>query len=251
MISILVIDDDIVLRTTIRGFLELQGYNVIIAENGEDGLEIARRFLPDLIISDVNMPGKDGYQLKEELSSDEITALIPFIFLTSLSEREDFRKGMELGADDYLTKPFQTKELKSAIEVRLKLREKLISKYNREQKEKKSAPSDYGGHVMIKVKGTPKFIKFSEIKYLQADEKYSWVILSNGEKMSVSRSLKEWEDTLPGNKFIRIHRSTIINIDYIEKLEKWFNRSYVVKLKGEKDNHVISRRYYSILKEKF
>ncbi len=109
MISVLVIDDDIVLRTTIRGFLELQGYNVIIVENGEDGLEIARRFLPDLIISDVNMPGKDGYQLKEELSSDEITALIPFIYLTSLSEREDSRKGMALGLMIILQNRFRQK----------------------------------------------------------------------------------------------------------------------------------------------
>ncbi len=133
----------------------------------------------------------------------------------------------------------------------MKLREKLICEYNREQKEKRTEPADYSGHIRIKVKGIPKFIRFSEIKDLQADEKYSWVILSNSEKMSVSRSLKEWGNTLPESKFIRIHRSTIINIDFIEKVEKWSNRRYVIKLKGEKDNHVISRRYYSILKEKF
>lgn len=118
--KILVIEDDRIMRENIAELLELSAYEVETAENGKLGVKKVEEFLPDLIICDVMMPELDGYGVLYILSKNAKTAAIPFIFLTAKSERVDFRKGMTLGADDYLTKPFEEMELLNAVESRLK-----------------------------------------------------------------------------------------------------------------------------------
>ena len=118
--TILLIEDNQEVRENTAEILELSDYHVITAENGKVGVELARRELPDLIICDVMMPELDGFGVLHVLSKNITTASIPFIFLTAKAEREDLRKGMNLGADDYLTKPFDDVQLLDAIEIRLK-----------------------------------------------------------------------------------------------------------------------------------
>jgi CRP-like cAMP-binding protein/CheY-like chemotaxis protein len=120
MKKILVIEDDRIMRENMAELLELTGYEVEVAENGKEGVETARKVLPDLIICDVKMPRLDGYGVLHILSNEPETASIPFIFVTARTERSDRRRGMELGADDYLTKPFEDTELIQAVEARLK-----------------------------------------------------------------------------------------------------------------------------------
>lgn len=117
---ILVIEDNIEVRENIAEILELSDYSVVTADNGKTGVEAALREPFDLIICDIMMPQLDGYGVLHLLSKHKESRDIPFIFLTAKSERADFRKGMEMGADDYLTKPFDGIELLRAIEVRLK-----------------------------------------------------------------------------------------------------------------------------------
>jgi CRP/FNR family cyclic AMP-dependent transcriptional regulator len=117
---ILVIEDNEEVRDNITEILELSDYIVLTAGNGKTGVEIALKELPDLILCDIMMPQLDGYGVLHLLSKHKETRNIPFIFLTAKSEKADFRKGMELGAADYLTKPFDGIELLKAIEVRLK-----------------------------------------------------------------------------------------------------------------------------------
>ncbi len=119
MIKILVIEDEKPLREEILEWLQFEGYETYGAAYGLEGIQRAREHLPDLIISDVMMPGMDGYQVLIELRTFSATVLTPFIFLTALSDREDIRYGMDLGADDYLTKPFTRAELLEAIRARL------------------------------------------------------------------------------------------------------------------------------------
>jgi signal transduction histidine kinase len=119
MKKILVIEDDISVRDSIEQILEAENYDVILAENGRIGIEKAVKNLPDLIICDVMMPEIDGYGVITELHKNNSTNSIPFIFLTAKSEKNDIRTGMNLGADDYLNKPFTIAELLSAIETRL------------------------------------------------------------------------------------------------------------------------------------
>jgi DNA-binding NarL/FixJ family response regulator len=119
MKKILVIEDEPEMRRNITTLLRFQDYEPIAAENGRVGIEIARREQPDLILCDVMMPELDGYGVLRSLQADAKLALIPFIFLTAKGEKDDLRSGMNLGADDYLTKPVANDDLVLAIEARL------------------------------------------------------------------------------------------------------------------------------------
>ncbi|MCL5129148.1 MULTISPECIES: response regulator [unclassified Algibacter] len=119
MKKILLIEDNEDVREMTAEILEIENYEVATAENGKVGVEKARQFMPDLILCDIMMPILDGYGVFEQLSQDHKLAYIPFIFLTAKSEKSDLRKGMTMGADDYLTKPFDADELLLAIEARL------------------------------------------------------------------------------------------------------------------------------------
>ncbi|WP_046756225.1 response regulator [Kordia jejudonensis] len=119
MKKVLLIEDDAVLRENTAELLELAAYDVTTAPNGKVGVEIAQQLLPDAIVCDIMMPELDGYGVLEFLSKQDHTKYIPFIFLSAKTERQDVRKGMDLGADDYITKPFSEDELISAIESRI------------------------------------------------------------------------------------------------------------------------------------
>ena len=118
--SILVIDDNKDIRENTAEILDLAGYKTFMAENGKSGVEIALKEKPSIIICDIMMPELDGYGVLHLLRKNPETQNIPFIFLTAKTERSDFRKGMEMGADDYITKPFEDIELLNAVEIRLK-----------------------------------------------------------------------------------------------------------------------------------
>ncbi len=120
MKKILLIEDNLEVRENTEEILLLANYQVFTAANGKIGVELAQTQKPDLIICDIMMPELDGYGVLHILSKKEETARIPFIFLTAKTEKSDIRKGMSLGADDYLTKPFDDTDLLNAIEVRLR-----------------------------------------------------------------------------------------------------------------------------------
>jgi len=118
--SILVIDDHKDIRENTAEILDLAGYKTFLAENGKKGVEIALKEKPSIIVCDIMMPELDGYGVLHMVRKNPETQNIPFIFLTAKTERSDFRKGMEMGADDYITKPFEDIELLNAVEIRLK-----------------------------------------------------------------------------------------------------------------------------------
>ena len=118
--KIVVVEDNQDMRENIVEILTLAGYEVEEAENGREGVRLIKEVIPDLILCDVMMPELDGYGVLHMVTNHASTAHIPFIFLTAKSEKGDFRKGMNLGADDYLVKPFEELDLLEAIEVRLK-----------------------------------------------------------------------------------------------------------------------------------
>lgn len=119
MKKILFIEDDTVVRENTAELLELSDFEVITASNGKIGLALAKKEKPDIIVCDIMMPELDGYGVLQALAEDPATMQIPFIFLSARTEHKDIRRGMDLGADDYLTKPFEEEELLSAIESRL------------------------------------------------------------------------------------------------------------------------------------
>lgn len=118
--KILIIEDNVDIRENTAELLELSGYQVQTASDGIEGVRLAKSILPDVVICDIMMPNLDGFGVLQVFSNQPELARIPFIFLTAKTDRADMRKGMEMGADDYLTKPFQEVELLKAIESRLK-----------------------------------------------------------------------------------------------------------------------------------
>jgi CRP-like cAMP-binding protein/CheY-like chemotaxis protein len=131
MKKILLIEDNPEMRENTAEILTLANYSVSTAENGKEGVRLAQTEKPDLIICDIMMPELDGYGVLHMLSKNQETASVPFIFLTAKAEKTDQRKGMSMGADDYLTKPFDDMELLGAVEVRLKKSEQMKTQYSR------------------------------------------------------------------------------------------------------------------------
>ena len=132
MKKILLIEDNKDMRENTSEILELANYQVITAANGRDGVKAAMSENPDLIICDIMMPVLDGYGVLHALSKNEQAAGIPFIFLTAKAEKSEMRKGMEMGADDYLTKPFDDIELLNAVETRLKKAEAMRMEFSKD-----------------------------------------------------------------------------------------------------------------------
>lgn len=148
--TILIIDDHNEIRENTAEILSLGGYRTLTAENGKRGVEVALAEKPDLIVCDIMMPELDGYGVLHLLRKNPETENIPLIFLTAKAERTDLRKGMEMGADDYVTKPYEEIELMNAIESRLKKYEVLQKKYNSSGKGLSDLAKDLHATGMLK-----------------------------------------------------------------------------------------------------
>jgi DNA-binding NarL/FixJ family response regulator len=128
MKKILIIEDEPEMRRNIATLLRFEGYEPVLAQDGKQGVQLARSAEPDLILCDVMMPELDGHGVLQELQKDATLARIPFIFLTAKGEKDDLRCGMNLGADDYLTKPVANADLVKAIETRLRRSEQQVKR---------------------------------------------------------------------------------------------------------------------------
>jgi DNA-binding NarL/FixJ family response regulator len=148
MKKILVIEDEPEMRRNIIALLRYHEYEPIEAENGRKGVELARRENPDLVLCDVMMPELDGHGVLQALQRDVNLALIPFIFLTAKGEKDDLRSGMNLGADDYLTKPVANADLVRAIEARLRRSE--------QQAKREFKPNFSSAEPLLKLGLTPR-----------------------------------------------------------------------------------------------
>jgi CRP/FNR family transcriptional regulator, polysaccharide utilization system transcription regulator len=134
MKKIVLIEDNAEVRENTSDILGMAGYDVYTAENGKQGVDVIKTVYPDLVVCDIMMPELDGYGVLHIMNKDPKTSVIPFIFLTAKAEKTDLRKGMNLGADDYLTKPFEETELLDAIESRLKRNDLLKQEFSKDAK---------------------------------------------------------------------------------------------------------------------
>ena len=245
--KILIIEDDIILSNNLNTLLTEEGFEVLLAENGECGIIKAINDQPDLIICDIMMTGIDGFEVKKVLNKNEKTFDIPLIFLTAKAEISELRKGMDLGAEDYLFKPYKADELLSIINLRIEKKKKIISKIidnNFPEPHEKNT-------IWINIGTEFKVIKFSSIKAILASNQYSNILLKNGKTILVRKSLSEWEKLLPQKTFLRIHRATIINSDFIVKIEKFKSNLLKIFLENDDEPYISSRRNTTNLKTKF
>lgn len=163
--KILLIEDNADVRENTAEILELADYKVVTAVDGKEGVEIARKEFPDLIICDIMMPGLDGYGVLHLLNKDPQLSTVPFIFLTAKAERSDMRKGMEMGADDYITKPFDKTELLNAVESRIRKADLLKKEYDKDLQGLGNFISDVAGAGALK-----RFLEGKKINHFRKKE---------------------------------------------------------------------------------
>lgn len=250
--KILAIDDDKDILKTLVQLLKLIGYIVVSTDNGVEAIELAKKELPDLIICDIALPVVDGYSILKTLGQNEQTASIPFIFLTAKTEVKDIRKGMEAGADDYILKPFTMEELITSINLRFEKLDRIKSNYEElEHAQHSNKKLKRDSHLILNINNQPETVVVENIKIITSSDQYSSVQTIHNKKLLVRKSLNDWEDCLPEELFLRIHRSTIINLNFVEKFEKWFNGGFLVFMKEIKEPLEVSRRYRQKIKSMF
>ncbi len=216
MQTILIIEDNKEVRENTAEILALSNYNVLVAENGKIGVEIAKKNIPDLIICDVMMPELDGFGVLHMLSKNPATATIPFIFLTAKTEKEDIRKGMNLGADDYLTKPFDDLELLDAIAIRLRKNKLIKEEFQKNTEGLHDFINQAKGikeleQLLTNEKRTSKVPK-KHILFSQDTYPYFLFFINKGK-------VKTFKTDTLGNEFITGLHNTGDFIGYIELLE--------------------------------
>jgi two-component system LytT family response regulator len=232
----LIIDDERLARKDLISLLRAHDTINVVGEADDvpSAVKAIERLSPDVIFLDIQMPGKSGFDLLEKT---EVEARI--IFVTAYDEYAI--RAFEVNALDYLLKPVSPDRLAKTLE-KLESQEKDVRQNVRRL--------GYDDRLFLMLGRHFKFLKVNTILNISAAGDYSEVLTSDGSKGLTLKSMKEWETRLPAQQFIRIHRSTIINLEFVEKVEEWFNYSFRVFLKGVQEPHVISRRYATKLKEK-
>lgn len=239
MEKILVIEDHFPVLENIRNLLEKEGFQVVTAGSGNEGIRLACEEKPDIIICDIMMPEMDGFEVLKQLSANKRTSSIPFVFLTARAEMSDLRQGMDLGADDYLVKPFRAADLIKAVRVRLEKRSNIV------QTDNETVPKEpvLKSNSVVFAGNPPEVLKIAEIVYICAIDGYTNVFTRGGKKLMVRKLLKEWMEILPEEQFLRIHKSTIINVECMERVEKWFNNSLRIHMHNISEPLEVSKRF--------
>lgn len=238
LLKTIIIDDSKLIRTELK--LLLAEFSQIDfageAANIQQAVQLVKEIEPDLIFLDIQLKNESGFDLLEKTN---VSAKI--IFVTAHNQYAV--KAFEVNALDYLLKPIQPKRLKQAIE-KLTLTEQSVNIKNELGK------ISYDDVVYLMINHSPKFFKVAELKAIIAEGKYSFILHGENKKDLVSKTLREWENLLPDKYFVRIHRSTIVNFEFVEKVKKFSNNTYEVYVKSSDVPFKISRRYATKLKSK-
>ncbi len=235
-LTALIVDDERLARKELSTMLaEYEGILVCAeAEDAPSAVKAIEKDNPDIIFLDIQMPGKSGFDLLEEISTKA-----KIIFITAFDEYAI--RAFEVNALDYLLKPITSERLQRAIE-RVQVEQ--------EQEALPRKKLRYDDRLFTNFDSKLHFLKISSILKIAAAGDYTELFLKDGKKGLTLKSMKEWEARLPENNFCRIHRSSIINMEYIDRMEEWFNYSYRIYMKGSKDPLLLSRRYVAKLKSR-
>ena len=242
--KILIIDDDESFRSVIVRFLTRNGFEPLAAASGEAGLAQAKEQSPDLVLCDLEMPGMDGYSVLAALQRDPRLTALPVIFLTGRAAPDQVRMGMNLGVDDYLTKPVNLEDLINAIQARLaRVRQRQV------------APAPEPARALIRLEDTfivrthtkRRLVKIGVITHILAYGEYSWAYWEPGERAMLRKSLKQWLTELPDGPFVRVHRGAIVNLGYLDRIEKPPGGQMQVYLRNLTDPISVSLRLAPVL----
>ena len=237
----LIVDDERLARKSLINLLDkVENIKVIAeAEDVKSAVKAIETHLPDVVFLDIQMPGATGFELL-----DHINYQGRIIFVTAYDEYA--LRAFEINALDYLMKPVNLDRLQQAAQR--------LDQNKKEKQEKHNSKHEklqYEDQLFTTLGTKMQFLKVNQIVLIQSDGDYTDVYTNNGKHGLANKTMKEWEKRLPEKHFLRIHRTSIINTEYIDSIEKWFNYSYQVKLKDIEEPVIISRRYAKKLKDLF
>lgn len=235
-ISAIIIDDERLARKELASMLSDFSNITVVAEADDvpSAIEQIELHSPDVIFLDIQMPGESGFDLLNKIDKQ-----LKVIFVTAYDEYAI--KAFQINALDYLLKPINPERLKNSLE-----------RIESEEKEAKEflESINYDEHLLITINSKLKFIPVKSIVAISSAGDYSNLVFANGKKGLTLKTMKEWEKRLPTNHFSRIHRSNIINLNYVDHIEEWFNNSFKVYLNKSSLSLIMSRRYVANLKNK-
>lgn len=237
LLSAVVIDDERLARKELISMLsEFKNISVIgEADSVRSAVEQINAHQPDILFLDIQMPGESGFELLNQVDYDGSV-----IFVTAYDEYA--LRAFEVNALDYLLKPVSPERLKKSVE-------RVIHREPQEHPPFKKLTSD--DRLFIMVDDQMRFVRVNSIVYIESAGDYTYIVTTDRKKGLVMKSMKEWEDRLPENVFCRIHRSHIVNIECVERIDKWANYTYQISLKGTDEKLTLSRRYAKKLKSIF
>ncbi|HVN59295.1 MAG TPA: LytTR family DNA-binding domain-containing protein [Bacteroidales bacterium] len=232
----IIVDDERLARNALRSLLEEIAEIHIIgeADSVDSGLRLIKATQPDLIFLDIQLAGETGFDLLEKAGTDA-----GIIFVTAYDEFA--LRAFEVNALDYLLKPVTQPRLRVTID-------KILVKSKENLKNARSL--DYDDSIFLMLTNKHIFLRIDTIVYITASKDYTEVYLNDGRKGLTNKPMQEWEIRLPDKHFCRIHRSTLVNLNYIARLEEYFNNSFQVYLKGMEKPFTMSRRYAAAIRNR-
>ncbi|HMW00183.1 MAG TPA: LytTR family DNA-binding domain-containing protein [Acidobacteriota bacterium] len=233
---VVVVDDELPARRLLSLMLSGIESVQVVGEAGTvaEAVELIHCVKPDAVFLDVELHNESGFQILDEVSGN-----FRVIFVTAFDRYA--ARAFDVSALDYVLKPVDMKRLRQAIE---RLSQPLPPKPEKDRK------LEYDDRLLLRVNNQSKFVRIDTIKCIFADRDYSRIWTTQEVDAQTNMSLKEWEDRLPEKYFQRIHRSSIVNFEYITNVEEWFNYSFRVYLQGMSEPAEVSRRYATKLREK-
>ncbi|PKO98750.1 MAG: DNA-binding response regulator [Bacteroidetes bacterium HGW-Bacteroidetes-8] len=234
--SAVVVDDERLARQRLIRLLNKFDNVEIVGEAYDvtSAKRIIESLSPDIVFLDIQMPKQSGFDLLEQINYEGRVVFV--------SAYDNFAlRAFDVNAFDYLVKPVSEDRI-----------EKMLDRLSKDEGSNISCQKfNYEDKIFISDNKFMKFVNLKEIILIQSTGNYSKIFINNGEKHLLYRALKDWESRLPSNKFCRIHRTSIVNIDYVEKLEKWFNYSFRVYITGFDVPVMMSKTYSSVLRSRF
>jgi len=236
-LTAIIVDDERLARNAIKTLLtEVDEIELVgEADNVTEAIALIEKVKPGVVFLDIQMPGESGFDLIEQIPEG-----IKIIFVTAFDEYA--LRAFDVNAIDYLMKPVTPSRLNASI-ARL-----FEEQAPPDTSKNKLTSSD---RLFILFNTHYLFLRIDAIHYIRASGDYSELFLTEGKKGLTNKSMQEWENRLPDNTFCRIHRSTIINMNHVVKVDEWFNNAFRIQLRGVEEPFIMSRRYSFAIKNRF
>src|SRR5687768_17704588 len=235
---VVIVDDERLARRELRSLLDAHASMTVVgeAETVPTAAEVVRATEADVVFLDVQLGSELGFDLLPLLEPG-----VSVIFVTA-HDRHAVR-AFESNALDYLLKPVSKARLARAVDR--------LGEHEASAVASPSAPLDYDEFLFLRIDGRMRFLKLRSVTAIVAQSDYTTLTLAGGGHVRVRKPIGEWEARLPAHQFVRIHRSAIVNIDYVERIDDWFHAAHLVHVRGSPEPLHMSRRYAAALRDRF